>query len=87
MRYLSADEQIESFIAYLLGLLGEDKEPVTIQQDGEDVAVVLSPEQFDMLSNIRERRVEEFFASRDALAEEAQRNGLTKEKLAELLDE
>ncbi len=87
MRYVSADEQKKGFVADLLNLLGQAKEPVTLQQDGEDVAVVLSPRQFDAFANIRDQQIKEFFAARDALAEEAQRNGLTEEKLAEILNE
>ena len=88
MRYVSAkDEKQKRMIDNLLGLLGKDKEPVTLQQDGEDVAVVLSPEQFDMFSSVRKEQIKKFFAARDALAEEAQRNGLTEEKLAEILSE
>ena len=87
MRYVSADEQKKGFVADLLNLLGQAKEPVTLQQNGEDVAVVLSPRQFDVFANIRDQQIKEFFAARDALAEEAQRNGLTEEKLAEILNE
>ena len=87
MRYVSADEQKKGFVTDLLNLLGQAKEPVTLQQNGEDVAVVLSPRQFDVFANIRDQQIKEFFAARDALAEEAQRNGLTEEKLAEILNE
>ena len=88
MRYVDAkDEEKKGLVAIVLSLLGRDKEPVTLQQDGEDVAVVLSPEQFDMFSKIRKEQIKKFFAARDALAEEAQRNGLTEEKLAEILSE
>ena len=88
MRYVDAkNEEKKGLVANVLSLLGRDKEPVTLQQDGEDVAVVLSPEQFDMFSKIRKEQIKKFFAARDALAEEAQRNGLTEEKLAEILSE
>ena len=88
MRYVDAkDEEKKGLVAIVLSLLGRDKEPVTLQQDGEDVAVVLSPEQFDMFSKIRKEQIKKFFAARNALAEEAQRNGLTEEKLAEILSE
>ena len=87
MRYVSADEQKKGFVTDLLSLLDQAKEPVTLQQNGEAVAVVLSPKQFDMFSNIRKQQIEEFLVASDALAEEAQRNGLTEEKLAEILND
>lgn len=74
------------------GLLGSvlelvTKEPVTLREAGEDVAVVLSPEQFEAFANIRQSQLEDFFAARAKVAASAKRNGLTEAALAEILSE
>jgi PHD/YefM family antitoxin component YafN of YafNO toxin-antitoxin module len=80
-----SEKEKTGLLANLLTMVG--KEPVVLQEQGEAVAVMLSPEQFEVFSNIRRKQVEDFLAARNALAAEAQRNGLTEDKLAGLLDD
>ena len=58
------------------------REPVTIRRQNRDVAVLLSPEEYDRL---RAFNTEEFERFCDRIAEQAAARGLTEEKLAEIL--
>ena len=88
MRYVSAkDEKQKRMIDNLLGLFGQDKEPVTIRRDGEDVAVLLPPEEFARYEAFKKRQAQDFLDACDALAAEAAAKGLTEEKLAEILND
>jgi prevent-host-death family protein len=60
------------------------REPVVIQRQDRDVAVVLSMAQFERM---RSGNVQAFLEARNAVAAEAKRNGLTEEKLAALLND
>ena len=67
-----------------LGALIDDaqREPIVIQRQDRDVAVILSMAEFD---RIRARNVDAFLEASKALAAEAKANGLTAKKLASLL--
>lgn len=67
-----------------LGALLDDaqREPVVIQRQERDVAVVLSMAQFERM---RSGNVRAFLEDRNELAAEAKRNGLTEKKLDALL--
>lgn len=79
-RHVSAnDEKLSSLLP-----LKKD-ETVLVEQDGKPVAVIISPEAFGLYSHDREQRIEALLALRDRMSDEAQRNGLTEEKLAEIL--
>lgn len=58
------------------------REPIVIQRQERDVAVILSMAEFD---RIRGRNVAAFLEASKALAAEAKANGLTPAKLASLL--
>jgi hypothetical protein len=79
-RYVSADDEK---LSSLLPLTKD--ETIMVEQDGKAVAVIISPEVFGLYSRDRKQRIEALLALRDRLSDEAQRNGLTEEKLAEIL--
>lgn len=58
------------------------REPVIIQRQNRDIAVVLSMPEFERM---RAGNVKAFLDARNELAQEAKANGLTEEKLAALL--
>ena len=60
------------------------REPVTIQKQGRDVAVMLSPDDF---ARITQDNVEEFLVFCDEIGRRAETEGLTEEELAEILSE
>ena len=59
------------------------REPIVIQRQERDVAVVISMKEYE---RIRRSNIDAFLEARNALAAEAKRNGLTEEKLREILD-
>lgn len=67
-----------------LGALIDDaqREPVVIQRQDRDVAVILSMAEFERM---RSGNVKAFLEAHAELAAEAKANGLTEEKLASLL--
>ena len=67
-----------------LGAILDDaqREPVIIQRQDRDVAVVISMAEFE---RIRSRNVAAFLEASKALAAEAKAKGLTAKKLASLL--
>lgn len=67
-----------------LGAILDDaqREPIVIQRQDRDVAVVISMAEFE---RIHAANVAAFIEARKALAAEAKANGLTPKKLAELL--
>lgn len=69
-----------------LGAILDDaqREPVIIQRQDRDVAVVLSMAQFERM---RSGNIRAFLEARNEVAAEAKRNGLTEEKLAALLND
>ena len=79
MRYVSATDAKQRLAALLDAA---QREPVTIRRQNRDVAVLLSPEEYDRL---RALNTEEFERFCDRIAERAAARGLTEEKLAEIL--
>jgi prevent-host-death family protein len=79
MRYVSATEAKQRLAAVLDAA---QREPVTIRRQNRDVAVVLSPEEYDKLTRLN---VAEFRRFCDEVGARAASRGLTEEKLSELL--
>ena len=69
-----------------LGAILDDaqREPIIIQRQDRDIAVVMSMAEFE---RIRASNVRAFLELRNEVAEEAKRKGLTAKKLAALLDD
>jgi prevent-host-death family protein len=69
-----------------LGAILDDaqREPVIIQRQERDVAVVLSMAEFERM---RSANIRAFFDTQKALAAEARRNGLTEKKLKAILED
>jgi prevent-host-death family protein len=69
-----------------LGAILDDaqREPVVIQRQERDVAVVMSIAEFERM---RSANVRAFLDLRNEVAAEAKRNGLTEKKLKALLDD
>jgi len=69
-----------------LGAILDDaqREPIVIQRQERDVAVVISMADFERL---RSANLQAFFEARNELAAEAKRHGLTEKKLKALLDD
>jgi len=67
-----------------LGAILDDaqREPVIIQRQDRDVAVVISMAEFERL---RSSNIRAFLEARQALSDEAKANGLTLKKLQSLL--
>lgn len=81
MRYVSASEAKQRFAALLDTV---QREPVTIRRQNREVAVVVSPTDFNRLRSIN---VEEFRRFCDRVSARAKARGLTQEKLDALLNE
>jgi len=81
MRYVSATDAKQRLAALLDAV---QREPVTIRRQNRDVAVVLSPREYERL---RALNIEEFERFCDRIGERARARGLTEDKLAELLDD
>lgn len=81
MRIVSATEAKQRLAALLDAA---QREPVMIRRQKRDVAVILSPAEYDRL---RALNVEEFERFCDRIGERAAARGLTEERLAELLDD
>ncbi len=79
MRQVSATQAKQNLAALLDAA---QREPITIRRHDRDVAVVLSPGEYDRL---RAANVSEFQRFCDRIAERAAGRGLTEEKLSELL--
>jgi hypothetical protein len=58
-------------------------EPVMIQNHDQDIAVMLSPKEYDRLRGINIMEFQQFC---DRVGKNAASNGLTEEKLSELLE-
>ena len=59
------------------------REPVVIERDQQEIAVILSSRDYDRLTG---KAAREFNALCDKIADEVAANGLTEEKLEELLN-
>ena len=79
MRYVSATEAKQRLGA-LLDVA--QREPITIRRQNRDVAVLLSPQEYDRLRAVN---IDEFERFCDRVAERAAARGLTEEKLTDLL--
>jgi prevent-host-death family protein len=79
MKYVAATEAKNR-----LGAILDDaqREPVVIRRQDRDIAVVLSMAEYERL---RSGNVQAFLDLRNDIAAEAAKNGLTDERLAELL--
>jgi prevent-host-death family protein len=81
MRTVTATEAKQNLGALLDSA---QSEPVTIRRQNRDIAVVLSTREYDRLRAIN---VDEFERFCDRIGQRAMANGLTEEKLAEILAE
>ena len=79
MRYVSASEAKQRLAAVLDAA---QREPVTIRRQNREVAVVISPLDYQRLTTTN---VAEFRRFCDRVSETAQARGLTEDKLDELL--
>jgi antitoxin Phd len=79
MHYVSATEAKQRLAALLDAA---QREPVTIRRQNRDVAVLLSPQEYDRLRAIN---IDEFERFCDSVAERAAARGLTEDKLTKLL--
>jgi antitoxin Phd len=81
MQYVSATDAKQRLAALLDAA---QREPVVIRRQNRDVAVLLSPQEYDRL---RALNASEFQRFCDRVAEGAIARGLTEEKLAEILSD
>ncbi|MGH9435455.1 MAG: type II toxin-antitoxin system Phd/YefM family antitoxin [Terriglobia bacterium] len=79
MRYVSATDAKQRLAALLDAV---QREPVVIRRQKREVAVLLSPREYDRL---RALNVEEFEQFCDRVAGQAAARGLTKHQLAQVL--
>jgi prevent-host-death family protein len=79
MRYVSATDAKQRLAALLDAA---QRAPVVIRRQKRDVAVILSPQEYDRL---RALNVDEFERFCDRVAEQAAARGLTEAKLAAIL--
>jgi prevent-host-death family protein len=79
MRYVSATDAKQRLAALLDAA---QREPVVIRRQKRDVAVILSPQEYDRL---RALNIDEFERFCDRVAEQAAARGLTEDKLAAIL--
>jgi prevent-host-death family protein len=79
MRYVSATDAKQRLAALLDAA---QREPVVIRRQKRDVAVILSPHEYDRL---RALNINEFERFCDRVAEQAAARGLTEDKLAVIL--
>ena len=79
MRYVSATDAKQRFAEVIDAA---QREPVVIRRQKRDVAVVLSPREYDRL---RAANVAELERLCDIVGRRAKARGLTEEKLAEIL--
>ena len=79
MRYISATDAKQRLAAVLDAA---QREPVTIRRQNRDVAVLLSPQEYDRL---RALNIEKFQRFCDRIGERAAAQGMTEEKLTEIL--
>jgi prevent-host-death family protein len=81
MRYVSATDAKQRLAALLDAA---QREPVVIRRQKRDVAVILSPQEYDRL---RALNIDEFERFCDRVAEQAAARGLTEDKLAAILQD
>ncbi len=81
MRYVSASDAKQRLAALLDAV---QREPVTIRRQNREVAVVISPADYQRL---RGTNIDEFQRFCDRVSADARSRGLTEEKLDKLLSE
>lgn len=81
MHYVSATEAKQRLAAILDAA---QTEPVMIRRQNREVAVMLSPREYERLRGLNIVEFEQFC---DKVGQAAARRGLSEEKLAEILDE
>ena len=81
MRYVSASDAKQRLAALLDAV---QREPVTIRRQNREVAVVISPADYQRL---RGTNIDEFQRFCDRVSADAKSRGLTEEKLDRLLSE
>ena len=81
MRYVSATEAKQRLAAILDAA---QSEPIMIRRQNREVAVMLSPKEYDRLRGLNIVEFEQFC---DRIGKEAASRGLTEEKLAEIIEE
>lgn len=79
MQYVSATEAKQTFAAVVEKA---QREPVVIRKQNRDVAVIMSMEDYQ---RITEANIQEFQQFRENIGRQAQERGLTEDKLNELL--
>jgi prevent-host-death family protein len=79
MKYVSATEAKQRLAALLDAA---QREPVVIRRQNRDVAVLLSPQEYDRLRALNAAEFQRFC---DRIAEGAAARGMTEDKLAEIL--
>ena len=79
MRYVSATDAKQRLAALLDAA---QREPIMIQRQKRDVAVVLSPQEYDRLRALNTAEFQRFC---DRVAERAAARGLTENRLAKIL--
>ena len=81
MRYVSATEAKQRLAAILDAA---QSEPIVIRRQKRDVAVMLSPKEFERLRGLNISDFEKFC---DRIGKKAKARGLTEDKLVEILEE
>jgi prevent-host-death family protein len=81
MRYVSSTDAKQRLAALLDAA---QREPVMIRRQKRDVAVILSPQEYDRL---RALNIDEFERFCDRVAQQAAARGLTEAKLAAILQD
>ncbi|MES1944129.1 prevent-host-death family protein [Salinisphaera sp. PC39] len=79
MRYVSATEAKQRLAALLDAA---QREPIAIRRQKREVAVILSPREYERL---RGQNIQDFERFCDRIGERAAARGLTEDKLADLL--
>jgi len=79
MRYISATDAKQRLAALLDAA---QREPVVIRRQKRDIAVILSPQEYDRLRALNVAELQRFS---DRVAQQAAQRGLTEDKLAAIL--
>ncbi len=85
MTQIDINKKEKDVLADLIGAASQN--PVFLKEEGENVAVLMSPEEFALYAGHRNKRVKSLLKRMEDLGEEAQANGLTEEILTDILDD